>query len=207
MIPSKKCVFILFVLTCSSLAKAQNTDTKAYSKFPLNVVIGNHGVGFPLQNLFQVPNLHLSIGSEFGLNKSKTRRLFFAPSLGFFQNKVIGSTFTLNADFGYRYTLKSGIFTETGLRIGFLNQFHPRSIYEQNPADATFHKVKDKGTQSSLLGFNLGIGYDFSKKHKAPIRVGINHNFFIQTTYFDVANFPIMPQTTTNITLSLKFKK
>jgi hypothetical protein len=207
MTPLKKGLFILFLLLTSFLLKAQDTLSTTYSKFPIKVTIGNHSVGFPLQNLFKASNLNLSIGSELSLNKNKKHQLLIAPSIGFFHNKVIGSSFTLNIDFDYRYTHKKGVFIETGLGIGFLDQFHPRTIYELNIADGTYHEVKDKGTIFSSMGFNLGIGYDFSKKFDSPIRIGINHNFFIQTTYFDLANFPIMPQSTTNFTIAIKFRK
>ena len=113
----------------------------------------------------------------------------------------------IDIDLGYRYTQNAGVYLETTLGLGLLEQFRPRAIYELNTSDNTYAKIKDKGTFVSLIGFKMGIGYDFSKRSNSPLKIGIHHNFFIQTPYFDVENFPIMPQSTTNITITYKFKK
>ncbi len=202
----KKYLLILFALSSSYLITAQEDDLIEYSKFPLKIAIGNHAVGFPYQNSFNAFNPHISVGTEKGLNKNQKHHLFASSNLGFIRNQVIGNTITIDLNLGYRYTHKVGLFIETGLGLGVLDQFHPRDIYEQTN-DNSYQKVKDKGTFASLIGIQTGIGYDFSKNSKTPFRVGINHNFFIQTTYFDVASFPIMPQSTTNITITYKFKK
>jgi len=203
----KKYLFILFALSCSFLMKAQGSSPIEYSKFPLKIALGNHAVGFPYQNSFSAFNPHLSIGTELGLNKNQKHRLFLSSNLGFIRNKVIGNTITADFDLAYRYTHKKGLFIETAFGLGVLDQFHPRDIYELNPADGTYKKSSDKGTFASLIGLKMGIGYDFSKNSNRPFRIGINHNFFIQTVYFDVMSFPIMPQSTTNITITYKFKK
>jgi len=203
----KKYFLILFALSCSFLIKAQESSPIEYSKFPLKIAIGNHAVGFPYQNSFSTFNPHLSIGTELGFNRSQKHRLFLSSNLGFIRNKVIGNTITGDLDLGYRYTQKKGIFIETAFGIGILDQFHPREIYQLNASDGTYELSTDKDRFASLLGLKMGIGYDFSATSEIPIHLGINHNFFIQTSYFDVMNFPIMPQSTTNITLTYKFKK
>ena len=207
MIPLKKYLLILLALSSSYWVKAQDDSAIEYSKFPLKIAIGNHAVGFPYQNSFSAFNPHLSVGTERGLNKNQKHHLFISSNLGFIRNKVIGNTITMDLDFGYRYTHVKGLFFETALGIGLLDQFHPRAIYKQNTTDGTYKKVSDKGTFASLIGFKMGIGYDFSKKSNRPFRIGLTHNFFIQTTYFDVKNFPIMPQSTTNILITYKFIK
>ncbi len=202
----RKYLLILLALSSSYLMQAQDDSSIEYSKFPLKIAIGNHAVGFPYQNSFNAFNPHFSVGTERGLNKNQKHHLFVSSNLGLIRNKVIGNTITIDLDLGYRYTHKVGLFIETGLGLGMLDQFHPRDIYEQTN-DNSYQKVKDKGTFASLIGIKTGIGYDFSKNSKNPFRIGINHNFFIQTIYFDLANFPIMPQSTTNITITYKIKK
>jgi len=203
----KKYLLILLAVASAFSLKAQDTNPIAYSKFPLKVSIGNQVVGFPFDNLFTASNPHFSVGTERGLNKNQKHHLFVASSLGFFRNKVIGNTFMLDIDLGYRFTHKRGMYLETSLGLGNLIQFHPRKIYKQNIEDGTYKKMANKGFFASSIGLKLGIGYDFSKKSNLPIRLGIHHNAFIQTTYFDVDNFPIMPQSTTNISITYKFKK
>lgn len=207
MITLRKYVLMLLALSSAYLIKAQDVNPITYAKFPLKIAIGNHAVGFPFQNSFSAFNPHFSVGTELGLNRNSKHHLFVSSNLGFIRNNVIGNTITMDLDLGYRYTNKTGLFLETTLDLGILEQFHPRVIYEQNTTDHTYQKITDKGTFASLIGLKMGIGYDFSKNPKYPFRIGINHHFFIQTVYFDVANFPIMPQTTTNITITYKFKK
>lgn len=203
----RKLLLILLTLSSTYLIKAQDSRPIEYSSFPLKIAIGNHAVGFLYENSFKAFNPHLSIGTELALNRNQKHQLVTSSNLGFIRNKVIGNTIVIDFDLGYRYTHKSGVFIETALGLGLLEQFHPRDIYEQNVVDATYQKVEDKGTFASLIGLKTGIGYDFSKDSKHPFRLGINHHFFIQTSYFDVENFPIMPQSTTNITITYKFKK
>lgn len=203
----KKHFLILFALLGSCLVKAQDANPIEYSKLPLKIAVGNQAVGFPFQNAFSAFNPHLSIGTELGLNKNQKHHFFVSSNLGFFENNVIGNTITLDVDLAYRYTQKTGMFIETALGLGILDQFHPRAIYEQNTTDGSYDKITDQGTFASLIGLKMGLGYDLSKKTNYPIRIGINHHFFIQTIYFDVQNFPIMPQSTTNITITYKFKK
>ena len=203
----KKYLLILLTLSSSYLVEAQDVNPIEYSKFPLKISIGNHAVGFPFQNSFNAFNPHFAVGTEKRLNKNQKHQLYLSSNLGFIRNKVIGNTITIDFHFGYRYTRHKGLFIETALGLGVLNQFHPRDIYQQNTTDGMYEKVSDNGTFASLLGLKMGIGYDFSKHSNTPFRIGLNHNFFIQTTYFDLANFPIMPQSTTNITFTYKFKK
>ena len=203
----KKYLLILFALSSSYLISAQDAGTINYAKFPIKIAIGNHAVGFPYEHSFKAFNPHFSVGTELGLNKNQKNHLFLSSNLGFFRNKVIGNTIILDLDLGFRYTNKKGIFIETALGLGILNQFHPRAIYEQNPTEGTYEKITDKGFSASSIGLKMGIGYDLSKNATVPFRIGISHNFFIQTLYFDLENFPIMPQSTTNITLTYKFKK
>jgi len=207
MVRSIKFFLIIFALSSSSLIKAQENEKTEYSKFPLKVALGNHAVGFPFQNVLSASNPFLSLGSELNLNKNIKHRLYFSPSLGFIRNKVIGNTIALDLKIGYRFMHRAGPYLEVDLGLGILDQFHPRVIYEQNETDGSYEEIKDRGTFASLISNNFGIGYDFSKNSKYPFRLSLNHNFFIQSPYFDVESFPIMPQSTSSITLTYKFKK
>lgn len=207
MVITRKHLLILIALSASFLASAQLNSEIEYSKFPLKISVGNQAVGFPFENSFNAFHPHFSIGTEIGINKNLKHKLFAATNLGFIKNQVIGNTIILDLDLGYRYTAQRGLFIETALGIGILNQFHPSDIYVQDASTGNYESVKDEGTFASLIGLKMGTGYDFSRNSNLPIRVGVTHNFFIQTTYFDVASFPIMPQSTTNISITYKFKK
>ncbi len=207
MVTLRKYLLIFIGLLGVHISIAQDANASSYTKFPLKIAIGNHAVGFPFQNSFNAFNLHLSLGTELGLNKNLKHSLFLSSDLGYISNGVIGSSINLNVDFVYRYTHKTNFFLETALGIGMLNQFHPRDIYALNESDGTYDKISDNGTIASLIGFKTALGYDFSKKTDFPFRIAFSHHFFIQTAYFDLRNFPIMPQSSSNILISYKFKK
>lgn len=193
-------------MSCIFVAHAQNEEVQ-FAKFPLKISFGNHAVGFPFQHSFKAFNPHFSLGTEFGLNKNLKHQIYISSNLGFIRNKVIGNTIPLDVDFGYRYLHKTGLFLETTLGLGILKQYHPRNVYQYSESNETYDKISDKGLTTSLVGFKMGMGYDFSSNNQHPFRIGINHHFFIQTTYFEIDNFPIMPQSTTNISITYKFKK
>ncbi len=202
-----KFLLILNALLFSNFITAQDSNKIAYSKFPLKIALGNHAVGFPYQNAFVSFNPIFSVGTERGINKNQKHHLFVSSNLGFIRNKVIGNTLTIDLGLGYRYTHRVGPFIEASISLGVLDQFHPRDIYTLNSTDHSYEKSTDTGKLASLVGFKTGIGYDFSKRSKLPIRIGLSHIFFIQSPYFDLKNFPIMPQSTTTISVTYKFKK
>lgn len=206
MVTIRKYLLILIAISASYFTNAQASEVE-YSKLPLKIEIGNHVVGFPFENSFTAFNPHISIGTEIGINKNQKHQLFAATNLGYVNNKIIGNSILFDFDLGYRFTMKGGVFVKTSLSLGILNQYHPNDIYQQNIENGDYVKVDDKGTTASLVGLKMGIGYDFSKNTKFPFRVGLTHNFFIQSPYFDVKSFPIMPQSTSNISITYKFKK
>jgi len=200
-------VTALFIFLGVQFIQAQDSEAPSYSRLPIKLSVGSHTVGFPFQNLFSSPNSSLAIGTELGINKNRKHQLYTAANLGFVRNKAIGNTATLSIDLGYRFTSKSNLFFESALGIGMANQFHPTTIYQLNSDTEVYEEVKDRGINASLIGLDVGLGYDFSNNSSTPFKLSIHHRFFIQSPYFDVESFPIMPQSITNITLTYKFKK
>ncbi len=200
-------IFILIVFSNGDRLQAQENQTHQFSRFSLKNAMGNHAVGFPYENAFLAFTPHVSIGLEMGLNAAKRHGLFIASNLGFIKNEVIGNTIYTDFDLGYRYTSKPAIFMEISLGLGVLDQFHPEDIFQRNTSDGSYEQVNDTGRFSSLVALKTGIGYDISMISNLPITIALTHNFFIQTSYFDVKAFPIMPQSTTNILLTYKFKR
>lgn len=207
MVIIKKYSFLFLIFFLPILLIAQKEEPIRYTKFPLKISIGNQVVGFPFQHPFKSFNPHFSIGTELGLNKNLKHRLLLSSSLGFIQNDIIGNAIPIDFHFNYRYTNKIGIYFQPSLGFGISKQFHPRDIYVLKPSNDGYEKKNDQGILSTIIGLKIEMGYDFSKKSNYPISIGIQHNFFIQTPYFDLDNFPIMPQTITNISLTYKFIK
>lgn len=202
-----KSIIFLISLSFAIELQAQENNQSEYYKLPLKIAMGNHAVGFPYQNTFSSLHPNISIGSEFPLNKNHKHQLYLSSNIIFIDNNIIGNTIASDLNGAYRFVHSKGIFIENELGLGIVNQYHPRAIFELNSEDGSYSKIDDNGTLSSLIGIRSGIGYDLFRKYNLPIKIGINHYFFIQTSYFDVVSFPIMPQSTTNITIHYKFKK
>ncbi len=203
---TKLILLIFWTVSSCVLLKAQEENNSSYLRFSLKLNLGNHAVGFPFENTFSTFNPYGSIGTELRLNRSSKHRLFLATNLGVVRNQIIGNSVNLDCDLGYRYTSGFGIYGEMAPSIGIMNQFHPADIYEQR-SDGSYAKVNDTGFFASTIGLKLGAGYDLSQRTAIPITLGIHHNFYLQTSYFDVASFPIMPQSTTNISITYKFER
>lgn len=197
---------IWLLLCCHLSLYGQEGDAIEYKKFPLKIGLSNHVVGFPFENISSTYNPHFSIGTERQLNKHLSHQFLAGSKVGWTSNKVIGNTISVDLDIGYRYMSALGLFSKLDFSIGAINQYHPYPIYDQK-SNGTFALKKDRGRPSSLIGFKLGIGYDLSRRGVLPVAIGIEHHAFIQTSYFDVASFPIMPQTTSGIIITCKFRK
>ena len=195
------CLFILPLIMMG-----QNPEKKTKS-IPIQIAIGNHNVGFPYENIFYGGNPSLALGTEFRLNKKIKHRFYAAPNLTFTNNEIIGHSISLYSDLGYRYTHKSGVFSDFALSLGFMSQAYPRKVYEFNETSRTYEESSSSRIGASQVGFGMGFGYDFSLKKNLPIAIFIRNDFFIQSPYFALEMFPIMPQSITKIGIKFNLRK
>jgi len=203
----KKYAIVLFLIIASTGIYGQEAESIEYRRFPIKLSIGNHVVGFPFQNLSSSFNPAFSLGTEWVLNKNPKHSIIIPAQLGFIQNDIIGSSVNFDIGVGYRFTHAKGVFLSTNLNLGLLNQYHTRTIYSFNSTDGTYQEVKDTGTAASYSGFRLALGYDLNRMLKKPFSIGLEHHFYFQSPYFPIESFPIMPQSTTSITITHKFVK
>ncbi|MCX6266748.1 MAG: hypothetical protein NTW16_05235 [Bacteroidetes bacterium] len=201
-------IIVVLLVSLTIIAEAQ-TDHAAtpYFRLPIRVSFGSQAVGFPYQNLFSAFNPSFSAGTEFRYNKNETHRICQTLNVGFSVSDQIGSKVMLNSDFCYRYTHSSGVFADISIGLGLLNQFHARKTYQYNSSTGEYDKVKDYGTFGLMLGYGMSLGYDFSRKNRYPVSIFVKNTFYIQSPYFDMTNFPIMPQSTIQIGLTVKIRK
>lgn len=203
-------IICISILLISFKASAQNDSTKTgkYGRLSAKIAIGNNVVGFPFQNEFSAFNPALAaLGIEVKLNKSQRHSLSVPISTMLIKNDNMGHSIALTTDLLYRYTHKSGIFSDLSIGAGILKQYHPRKIYEYNPSTGDYDKAKDHGKTSGLIEFGISLGYDLSRKHKLPVSIYLRNNFFIQTSYFDYTPFSIMPNNLLQLGVNVKLKQ
>lgn len=199
---------IMIFLFFSLCTYARNpSDSAVYYKLPIKASFGTIAVGYPYQNLFTAFNPTFALGTEFRYNRNITHRLYQTLNLECAFSTELGTKVMVQTDFGYRYTHPIGIFGNVSLGIGILNQFHPRETYQYNPSSGEYDAVRDNGIYGILMGYGLGVGYDFSRKTRCPISLFLQSSFFIQSPYFDLQDFPIMPQSTFQLGISIKIRK
>jgi hypothetical protein len=91
-----------------------------------------------------------------------------------------------------RKTGKRAFYFEHGLNFGYLGSYYDFDFYQTN-GDGEIINVGRKWFSSLILGYSLGLGYDFSKKTKTNLQIFIkpgiyyrspnNYNIFYQNNY------------------------
>lgn len=80
------------------------------------------------------------------------------------------SALALNTRIGQRFTAGFGLFSETMVGIGVQQTFYVNREYNYNGNSSTITEVKSTKT-GFLPGVTIGLGYDFSKKTKLPMKL------------------------------------
>lgn len=181
-----------------SLSFTQSEDTLDKSKpsrWSINLALGNHSVGFPLQNLGSALNPSISdLGLEYRLNKGHKHVFSLASQSSFVHNPVIGHSFLNGLSLNYTYIHRSGITAGMDLGLGHLLQMYPRDTYSFNPQKETYEPSAITNISSSYSGFGLTVGYDLNPRFKRAYTIFLRNKFYIQSPYFNTAAFPILPQ-------------
>lgn len=104
------------------------------------------------------------------------REIFLKPTVGYIYRKRYNTAFFFIPELAYRHTLAKGVFIELNFDAGYMYTKLNAPTYERQ-ADGTFKKVTF-GFHNAILGGKIISGYDFSKKHKAPIALNFGLNVF-----------------------------
>lgn len=176
----------------SATCQVTYTDT-CCSRFSIQGGFANHIVGLPIQNLFSAYNPAIAdVGIGFRLNKKTDKQIIISSQTSFICNSVIGNTLFTGLGIGFQYTNKTGIIVGLGLHSSGVLQFIPNPTYSFN--GSVYEATKLKPQVFSAIGYDLNIGYDFSNKFDKRYALFIRNKFILQSPYFDIEAFGIMPQ-------------
>lgn len=189
---------LLFFSIFTSRLRAEEKDS-TYGSFinriSISVAMGNHTIGFPFQNLYASFNPVLfDGGAELKLNKKKKSFWYTFIGTCIVRNNQIGHSVMPAIGIGYRWFNKSNYWLSAALETGAIVQFHPTQTFIYNKETNAFKHGNNTPFLSQCVGFSLSVGYNLSVKYDIPLSVMIKNRFFIQSTYFNLASFPIMPQ-------------
>ncbi|MEL7530840.1 MAG: hypothetical protein AAFN10_06015 [Bacteroidota bacterium] len=190
-----------FIITLSmllgSISLQAQESVRAHSfgeRLSLNLGFANHSVGFPLQNQLKAFNPSISnLGIAARLNRSQQHQLLLSVQSSFLANEVIGNSFLLGLAISYRYTHPTGFYTQLGLELGTLSQQSVREAYSYPILNIDPQPEKLSMT-SSYSGLGWQLGYRLSKTGWSRFSVFLSQRFLIQSPYFSISAFDILPQ-------------
>lgn len=194
---------LTFLLCASPQLKAQDFDDEHSfgERLALSLALGNHSVGFPLQNQLKAFHPAISnLGLECRLNRSRKHSLLLGARTSLIANEVVGNSLLLGLDLSYRYTHPSGIYTQLAIEMGALSQRSARDAFPY-PSLSDGFEAETLSQSSSYSGLAWYLGYQLKGPRLQNFSLFLSQRFFIQTPYFAVAAFEIMPQNLLSIGL------
>ena len=126
---------------------------------------------------YKFSNPGFQLGIENYIATTKNYNVIGGINIYYYNQKDIQSAMTISARIGQRYTANFGLFLETNIGIGIQQTFYVIKTLEHNSGQSTFteSKMSKNGISPSI---SLGLGYDFSKKTKYPIKFHMRPSFY-----------------------------
>lgn len=153
---------LLFLLAISHLGLTQEVSLNGT---PKKSRMGFYGGYFGYKILY--PGLQL--GWENYLATTKNFQVVSDVNIFYYYQRDSQSALALNTRIGQRFTMGFGLFLETMVGVGVQQTFYVKKEYNYDGYVSSITKVKSTKT-GFLPGVTLGVGYDFSKKTKLPIK-------------------------------------
>ncbi len=142
-----------------------------------NVEKGKRYAFFVGYSAYKLSNPGFHIGVEKYLSNTQNYEVIGALKLNFFTQKDVQTGLSFHANFGQRYKTNFGLFLESFIGIGVQQSFFTSQSFEftQNTANVVETKASKTGLSPSLI---LGIGYDFEKVTKHPLKLYVRPSFY-----------------------------
>lgn len=159
-------LFLLFSILCANSAKATDKDTTRIEK---SITVSYWGT---LKN---------NPGIKLGLEKSRAFSSKYAVnnSISFLVNwksdVYTSAGIVLNSSL--RRTSKKGFYFEHGINFGYLGSYYDFDFYRTN-SDGEIVNIGRKWKSSIIVGYSIGIGYDFSKRTNTNLQLFIKPGIY-----------------------------
>lgn len=176
-------LFILIFLSLHKTTIASNPDSTNRSigiTASYRGIIGNTpGLSLGIEKTYLQSTKYSIIGSA-ALLLNRKPDVFTSAGFNF------GSTL--------RRTGKRGFYLEHSLNIGYLGNYYDFDIYRTN-SDGDIVNVGRKWNSTLILGYSIGMGYDFSIKTNTNLKLffkpGIYYDMINKNNYYYVNNYSI----------------
>jgi hypothetical protein len=151
----------------------------AFRQFPLEAAFIDQAVGSPFEGtILEILHPGFSLGTEYVWTGGAHGAWVQGLQVGYYFNGYDSKAFFLQSSFGYRPTLGFGLFGEAAPVLGYLRYYHPGEIWRLN-AQGEYEKAKDSGKSALMIAFELGLGFDFSRKCGWPVAVFVRYEPYI----------------------------
>lgn len=121
-------------------------------------------------------------------------------ALGGFHHQKIANAFYLRGEYAYRPIVRSIFTVDLIGYAGYMHTFYPGELYQRNPQNGAFEKIRHAGRPHALAG--IGIGLTLVKtKHIQPF---IRQEFAIESPFAN--GIPVMIHSFLKLGLSFSLK-
>lgn len=108
----------------------------------------------------------VNLGIEYGVPVSTKEQMLVSLNVGGYVHPKNNTSLFIRGQWGQRFNLKSGLFFESFLGLGYLHQFtHGGDKFEVKPNGAVV-KIPNSGRPMVMPSVALGIGWNFHKNEK-----------------------------------------
>jgi hypothetical protein len=173
---------ILIAYNCSSVLASNADSTRSNTGIVLNywgTMANTPGLKLGIEKAYLLSSKYSVIGSA-SLLLNRKPKIYTSAGFSF------GSTL--------RRTGKCGLYLEHGINLGYLGNYYDFDVYRTN-SDGDVVNVGRKWNSSFLIGYSVGIGYDFSQKTKTDLQLFFKPGIFYclpnKANFYYVNNYSI----------------
>ncbi len=166
----KKTLIIIIIFLGLTSVFAQEADEEQNSKFSINVSY----FGEWITN----PGFVAGVEYEILENKKGWFSLITKGEVGFYYQEQNNLTMFIDTQIGPRFTAPFGLYADLCLGLGYSHIWPVGNIYSGVDSNGNIIDENNTGDPSMMFGLSIGVGWDFGKKTKLPLRVFARGNFF-----------------------------
>lgn len=167
---------LLATQLASALAQEPDIEKDARHNWPLSIAFSMHSFSWPFHKSISSPiQPGLRIGTEYNYYDKNKHAFLQTFNGGYFRHPEFLEAINLNSYFAYRFSPIQKLSFDAKLGLGYMHRRHVREVFILEGGE--YESRKDLGRPGIMLGFNLGLAYNF----RLAERKG---SFFVEYDWF-----------------------
>lgn len=186
---TKKITILVLICTFAQIIRAQNSETKPYTNFPLIITLQFHAFTLPFRDVkANFSNIGIGIGTEWKL--SKEANWVQQLNILWYHNKALGNGIATYTQATWRPGLGQDGFAEVKAGAGYLYSFRPNEALYQKGERWMSTRHHGKGMLTIPIGVSLGFNL---RNTQSQISNFISYQFLPVVGYNK--SIPLVPMT------------